>query len=194
MPTRIQMRAQIRTRLEDLGAGTVWDDQTINDAIAAALLRYGARAPSQQTLILDLPPGPPATHSPSRRMSRTGRRIDPARIIRVLDERGEIVPGRDRSQTARIPADPPRTTLLGGVWPRAGESGTAPSSWSGLPAAASGGSSTSAPGGPGRGRSDPRSAPRRRGGGSRTGHRPPPAPAHGRGGQAGQPHQSRPGP
>jgi len=90
MPTRIQMRAQIRTRLEDLGVGTLWDDQTINDAIAAALLRYGARAPSQQTLTLDLPAGTTSYPVPTPPDEPNG--IDPARIVRVLDERGDIVP------------------------------------------------------------------------------------------------------
>lgn len=93
MPTRTQMRAQIRTRLEDLGAGTLWDDQTINDAIAAALLRYGARAPSQQTLTLDLPAGATSFPVPTPPEEPDGQDwIDPARIVRVLDERGEIVP------------------------------------------------------------------------------------------------------
>lgn len=90
MPTRVQMRAQIRTRLEDLGTGTLWDDQTINDAIAAALLRYGARMPGHRTRTIDLPAGSTSHPIPTPPDDPDG--IDPARIVRVLDERGEVVP------------------------------------------------------------------------------------------------------
>ncbi len=110
MPTRVQMRTQIRTRLEDLGAGTLWDDQTINDAISAAILRYGARAPSQQTLTLDLPAG-----TTSHPLPAPPDEIDPARIVRVLDERGEIVPRSRPVPDGPDTGGPAQATLLGGV-------------------------------------------------------------------------------
>ncbi|MFP5372938.1 MAG: hypothetical protein ACLGI3_19650, partial [Actinomycetes bacterium] len=90
MPTRVQIRAQIRTRLEDLGTGILWDDQTVNDAIAAALLRYGARMPGHRTRTIDLPAGSTSQPIPTPPDDPDG--IDPARIVRVLDERGEVVP------------------------------------------------------------------------------------------------------
>jgi hypothetical protein len=113
MPTRVQMRAQIRTRLEDLGTGTLWDDQTINDAIAAALLRYGARMPGQRTLTLDLPAG--ATTHPIPAPPDDPDGIDPTRIVRVLDERGEVVPRSRPVPDGPDTGGPVQASLLGGV-------------------------------------------------------------------------------
>jgi hypothetical protein len=113
MPTRVQMRAQIKTRLEDLGAGVLWDDQTINDAIVAALLRYGARMPSQQTLPLDLPAGATSYPIPTPPGDPDG--IDPARIVRVLDERGDVVPRSRPVPDGPDTGGPTQATLFGGV-------------------------------------------------------------------------------
>ncbi len=113
MPTRVQMRAQLRTRLEDLGTGTLWDDQTINDAIAAALLRYGTRMPGQQTLALYLPAGATSYPLPTPPDDPDG--IDPARIVRVLDERGEVIPRSHLVPDGPDTGGPAQATLLGGV-------------------------------------------------------------------------------
>ena len=87
MPTRQEMRSQLRLRLEDTGAGMLWDDLTVNDAIAAAVLRYGMRAPREETLSLVIAAGSTVTALPG-----APEDLDPARILRVLDERGDHVP------------------------------------------------------------------------------------------------------
>lgn len=96
MPTRQELRAQLRFRLEDTGAGMLWDDLTMNDAIAAAVLRYGMRVPREETLTLAVAAGATTTALPG-----PPDELDPDRIVRVLDERGEIVP------RARPVPDPP---------------------------------------------------------------------------------------
>jgi hypothetical protein len=84
MPTRAEIRASLRLRLEDTGPSPLWDDATMNEAIAAAVRAYGAAFPKQITTGVTVPAG-------ATRVA-TGTTIDPARITRVTDAAGIWVP------------------------------------------------------------------------------------------------------
>ena len=85
MPTRAELRTALRRRLEDAGASPLWDDATLNDALAGAIGRYGARFPKDAVATVNVTAG--ATSVP---VATAG--IDGERIARVLDEAGAIVP------------------------------------------------------------------------------------------------------
>lgn len=84
MTTRLELRTALRRRLEDTGAAPLWDDATLNDALVAALRRYGAAIPAERTLTATVAKG--ATSVP------VAGAVAPERIVRVLDERGATVP------------------------------------------------------------------------------------------------------
>jgi hypothetical protein len=123
MPTRAEIRASLRLRLEDTGASPLWDDAVLNEAIAAAVRAYGAAFPKQVTTGVSVPAG-------ATRVA-TGTTIDPARITRVTDAAGIWVPpwppweeqtaGTDRGQAWRwwgsdlILAEPAATSGAG-IW------------------------------------------------------------------------------
>ena len=123
MPTRAEIRAALRLRLEDTGGSPLWDDATLNEAIAAAVRAYGAAFPKQVTTGVTVPAG-------ETRIA-TGTTIDAARITRVTDAAGIWVPpwppweeqtaGTDRGQAWRwwgsdlILAEP-ATSSTAGIW------------------------------------------------------------------------------
>ena len=123
MPTRAELRAALRVRLEDTGASALWDDAALNEAIAAAMRAYGAAFPKQITTGVTVPAG-------ATRVA-TGTTIDPARITRVTDAAGIWVPpwppweastaGTDRGQAWRwwgadlILAEPAAASAAG-IW------------------------------------------------------------------------------
>ena len=85
MTTRAELRTALRQRLEDTGAGPLWDDATLNDALAAAIRAYGTRFPKEAVASVAVAAG--ATRIPVATPA-----IDPARIVRVLDGTGALVP------------------------------------------------------------------------------------------------------
>ena len=82
--TRAELRAALRRRLEDAGASPLWDDATLDDALAAAMRSYGARFTKQAVASVVVAAG--ATQVP------VVEPIDPSRIVRVLDAAGAVVP------------------------------------------------------------------------------------------------------
>ena len=86
MTTRAELRAALRRRLEDAGAAPLWDDATLDEALAGAVRAYGARFPKEAVAAVAVAAG--ATRVP---VGAPGT-IDPARIVRVLDGAGAAVP------------------------------------------------------------------------------------------------------
>lgn len=84
MSTRAELRTALRTRLEDATASPLWDDAALDDAVAGAVRVYGARFPRQAVAMVPVAAG-------ETRVPVTVA-IDPARIVRVLDDAGAIVP------------------------------------------------------------------------------------------------------
>ena len=82
--TRAELRAALRRRLEDTGPSPLWDDATLDDALAGALAAYGGRVPKEAAVEVAVPAG--ATRVP------VAASIDPARIVRVFDGAGAAVP------------------------------------------------------------------------------------------------------
>lgn len=104
MTTRAELRLALRRRLEDSTAAPLWDDDSLNDALAAALHAYGTRLPREQSATIEI--APDATSIPITTPELTG--LSPDRIVQVFDERGEPVPrgaswqnGRDRDGISR---------------------------------------------------------------------------------------------
>jgi hypothetical protein len=85
MATRAELRTSLRRRLEDAGGTPLWDDATLNDALAGAIARYGARFPKEAVATVNVAAG--ATSVPVATAGLEGERI-----ARVLDETGAIVP------------------------------------------------------------------------------------------------------
>ena len=85
MTTRAELRTALRQRLEDTGAAPLWDDATLNDALTGAMRAYGARFPKQAIVAVAVAAG-------ATRVPVASPAIDPARIVRVLDGTGALVP------------------------------------------------------------------------------------------------------
>lgn len=83
MATREEVRNAVRRRLEDTGGSPLWDDLVLNEAVAAAMLRYGLRVPRELSATVAVAAGATSVPLPVG--------LDPSRIVRVLDERGEPV-------------------------------------------------------------------------------------------------------
>lgn len=96
MTTRAALRAALRRRLEDTAPAPLWDDPTLNDALAAAVRGYGARVPAEAVLAVAVPAG--ATRVP------VAEPIDPDRIVRVLDGAGAVVPRHEPMAAAGVGA------------------------------------------------------------------------------------------
>jgi hypothetical protein len=84
MTTRAELRTALRLRLEDSGATPLWDDATLDEALAKAIRTYGAAFPRQTTTGVTVAAG--ATQV------ATGVTLDPERITRVTDAAGIWVP------------------------------------------------------------------------------------------------------
>lgn len=84
MTTRLEMRTNVRRRLEDTGVNPFWDDATINEYIGDSIRRYGARFPAERTVTVTA--AAPTISLP------VVPAIDSIQIVRVIDPNGEIVP------------------------------------------------------------------------------------------------------
>jgi hypothetical protein len=86
MTTRAAARAALRGRLEDAaGAAALWPDAILDEAIGDGVRGYGLRRPKEAALAV-------AAAAGSTRIGLPANAVDPARVVRVLDPRGEIVP------------------------------------------------------------------------------------------------------
>ncbi len=83
MTTRTELRSSLRQRLEE-SVPALWDDTTLNDALAGAIRVYGMRIPREVTTDLVVAAGA------TRVTVAAG--IDPERIVRVLDGLGRVIP------------------------------------------------------------------------------------------------------
>ena len=83
MTTRLALRTALRLRLEDTTATPLWDDASLNEALAGAMGRYGARVPIERRLGVTIPA---ATTTVAVTTPLTTRQV-----VRVLDARGEPV-------------------------------------------------------------------------------------------------------
>ncbi len=99
MTTRAAMRATVRTRLGDTGATTLWDDATLDAAIADALRGYGAHLPRERTT-------PVVVAAGARRLALPP---EAARALRVVDPAGRAV------ERWRAPGEP-ATGAAGQAW------------------------------------------------------------------------------
>lgn len=89
MTSRLELRTALRRRLEDTGTSPLWDDATLNEFLAGPGHRYGAMFPRELVTTLAVEVG--VTSGPVPEPA-----IEGARIVRVLDETGTVVPrGRD---------------------------------------------------------------------------------------------------
>ena len=84
MTTRLSLRTALRLRLEDTSAAPLWDDATLNQALAEAMGRYGARVPIERRLTVAIPAAATTVAVATPLSTR--------QVIRVLDARGESVP------------------------------------------------------------------------------------------------------
>ena len=105
MTTRAELRTALRQRLEDAGAGPLWDDAALNDALAGALRAYGARFPKEAVVSVVVAAG-------ATRVPVAAPVIEAARIVRVLDGAGAVVP---RQAEAPDGAIEPGTTAAQGA-------------------------------------------------------------------------------
>jgi hypothetical protein len=71
--------------LEDTTLNPLWDDATLNEALAGAVRAYGLRIPKQAVTTIVIAAGATEVEVPAV----TG---DPSRFVRVIDPRGHIVP------------------------------------------------------------------------------------------------------
>jgi hypothetical protein len=78
--TRAELRAALRTRLEDEGIAPLWDDASLNEVLGAAIRAYGAAFPRQVTTGVTVPAG-------ATRVA-TGVSLDPGAISRITDAAG----------------------------------------------------------------------------------------------------------
>jgi len=84
MTTRLELRTSVRRRLEDTGATPLWDDATLNDLLANAIRRYGARFPAERVATVAVTTG--AISTPVTPVMETDE------VARVFDPAGELVP------------------------------------------------------------------------------------------------------
>jgi len=127
MTTRAELRTALRQRLEDTGAGALWDDATLNEAMGGAIRTYGARFPQEAVVSVAVVVGGGRGARDRRgadrsRVGRDGRRGRPPS---GGDERGRSgriaglavvgrgadsgAPGRRRDLADRVPGGPRRT-------------------------------------------------------------------------------------
>ncbi len=84
MTTRLDIRALLRQRLEDVNAAPLWDDATLNAAITAATLRYGTSVPAERSLALSIVAKAQSVALPSN--------VEGNRITFVIDPDGAYIP------------------------------------------------------------------------------------------------------
>ena len=87
MTTKAEFRAAVRRRLDDVPVAGLWDDATLDDAMADALSRYGVFAPQEERSTVAVSDG-------AMSFAVTGLERGQA-IRRVIDPgAGVIAPGR----------------------------------------------------------------------------------------------------
>ena len=84
MTTRLTLRTTLRVRLEDATATPLWDDASLNEALAEAMGRYGTRVPIERRLSVAVPA--------SATTIAVATPLSTRQVIHVLDARGEPVP------------------------------------------------------------------------------------------------------
>ena len=102
MPTRAELRAALRVRLEDSPVAPLWDDPALNETLAAAVRAYGVAFPKQVTTGVTVPVGAVKVAA--------GVTLDASRITRVLDAAGIWVPPWPPGE------DPPGRRTPGQAW------------------------------------------------------------------------------
>lgn len=88
MTTRAELRGALRLRLEDTGAGPLWDDAVLNEAVTSAVWAYGAAMPKEVVVSVVVGAGARRVVVPVA----PGAAIDPSRVVRLLDPAGMVVP------------------------------------------------------------------------------------------------------
>jgi hypothetical protein len=84
MTTRLELRTEVRRRLEDTSGNPLWDDPALNDFLTEAVRAYGASFPKEVMTSIPVSAGAATISLPAS--------IDASRIIRVNDQNGELVP------------------------------------------------------------------------------------------------------
>jgi hypothetical protein len=84
MTTRLELRTAVRRRLEDTGGSPLWDDAALNDFLAEAMRRYGARIPKELSTTVNVSAGAMSVLvTPALAASQ---------VVRVFDGEGRLVP------------------------------------------------------------------------------------------------------
>jgi hypothetical protein len=94
MTTRLDLRTALRRRLEDTSVSPLWDDTLLNDLLAESLRTYSSSFPLELTTPVPVTAGATTFALPAA--------IDASRIIRINDERGELVPRQRDAETTGI--------------------------------------------------------------------------------------------
>jgi hypothetical protein len=85
MTTKAELREMVRRRVEDTSlTAPLWDDETLDDALADALARYGAIVPMEERVTVTVTEGDEA-------ITVSGLESGAA-IVRVVDPSGGVVP------------------------------------------------------------------------------------------------------
>jgi hypothetical protein len=83
MTTRLELRTAVRRRLEDTSGSPLWDDTALNDFLAEAMRRYGARFPKELSTTVNINAGATsAAVTPA---------LTAAQVVRVFDGAGQLV-------------------------------------------------------------------------------------------------------
>jgi hypothetical protein len=93
--TRAMLREMVRRRLADTSAEPLWENDLLDDAIAEAVRRYGERFPREATATISVTSGARSLTIPAA--------VNPGRIVRLCDERGDIW----QRWTESLAVDPP---------------------------------------------------------------------------------------
>ncbi|HET7093248.1 MAG TPA: hypothetical protein VFI22_07220 [Thermomicrobiales bacterium] len=77
MTTRMELRAELRLRLEDGATPPLWDDAALDEAIAEGIRGYGRRVPREATATIAASGGESSLPMPGIGRDRIARVIDP---------------------------------------------------------------------------------------------------------------------
>ncbi|MGI8485493.1 MAG: hypothetical protein ACR2OU_14670 [Thermomicrobiales bacterium] len=80
--TRADLRGMLRRRLADTSQDPLWEDQFLDDAIVEAVRRYSARFQREASATMTVVAGDRELTVPAG--------INPARIVKIFDDRGDI--------------------------------------------------------------------------------------------------------
>lgn len=103
MTTRLQLRAIVRSRLQDHGPNPLWDDDFLNDAIAEAIRRYSTSMPRQAVSAIAVLQGDQEIVMPED--------VNVLRVVRLFDNAGHLIPRWEGSGDAPpVPGNSTSTT------------------------------------------------------------------------------------